>query len=449
MQQSTPWLVTGSGDNEGTSAMLAPAIIDTLSLLTPFDIRESRKVKIGNRQGDGGYVLYDHLRATQPVYSFGISTEVSFDLELAERGHTILMFDHTIEELPVKHPRFVWKKLGIAGETDPELPLLSLSDHLRHNGHGGASDIILKMDVEGWEWDVLSRAPSSLLGRFEQIAFEAHGLNHLDSRHLRTKINNSLINLNNTHVLFHVHANNTVPVSEVCGITCPEMLELSYVRRDLVTICDSGTVYPTALDCANIPSRPDTVLDFFPFLPGSLSGSELKRRVREAAALACRHCDPAGVECQSPAGGVNIAPLGKASQSSLSKWSTGPDDAGGAICGFKDGTFGFHTNLQKDPWWRLEFAELMQFDEIVVYNRLNARERCANLLMSISEDGVTWRVLYRHPGIPFGGILGDPLRVECHGTSARFIELRALAETYLHLDQVEVIRILPEQPEAK
>src|SRR6266478_3163437 len=94
-------------------------VFDALSLLVPFDLPRERKVRIGE-PGDGSYVMVDRLRASQPVMSFGVGPSVEFEMEMAERGHSVFMFDHTIDSLPATHPRFAWFREGITGGPRPE-----------------------------------------------------------------------------------------------------------------------------------------------------------------------------------------------------------------------------------------------------------------------------------------------------------------------------------------
>src|SRR5438067_11007102 len=88
-------------------------VFDALALLIPFDLVAEGKVRIGE-PGDGGYVLVDRLRPRQPVMSFGVGPSTSFETALAERGHEILLFDHTNEALPASHERFTWYREGLA-----------------------------------------------------------------------------------------------------------------------------------------------------------------------------------------------------------------------------------------------------------------------------------------------------------------------------------------------
>ena len=75
-------------------------VLEILALLTPYEVPEMTRRRFGNRGGDGGYVLLEQLLTDQPVISAGIGRQISFDLEMAERGHEVHMFDHTIAAPP-------------------------------------------------------------------------------------------------------------------------------------------------------------------------------------------------------------------------------------------------------------------------------------------------------------------------------------------------------------
>jgi hypothetical protein len=48
---------------------------------------------------------------------------------MAERGHRVFMFDHTIDALPADHERFAWIRqgLGSAPNSNPELARLRIT----------------------------------------------------------------------------------------------------------------------------------------------------------------------------------------------------------------------------------------------------------------------------------------------------------------------------------
>ena len=254
---------------EPVSAALARGrmVFEALSLLTPFDLPGERKLRIGE-PGDGSYVLIDRLDPSQPIMSFGIGPSTSFETGIAERGHEVLLFDHTIDALPGDHPRFTWFREGVAPVSEPKRSLLSLAAHM-DKLPGGRASPILKLDIEGAEWSVLGATPVDLLVRFEQIALELHHLHELDNPAFNATAQLVLGKLAAHFTLCHVHANNFCSVAVVGGFPVPETLELTYIRSDLVERAPSTTVYPTPIDAPNYPQWPDHLLWYFPFLPST------------------------------------------------------------------------------------------------------------------------------------------------------------------------------------
>lgn len=135
---------------------------------------------------------------------------------------------------------------------------------------------------------------------------------------------------------------------------------------------------------------------------------------------------------------LNIAPSGQCSQSSLSPLSEGPEDAQRAVTGEKSGAFSFHTAVEKNPWWQLDFGRVRRFDEVRCSSAFNVRsDRLRNLVIEISDDGRDWQEIGRAEG-PFGGLDGAPLQVVRPDSKARFLRLRLRGRGALALDAVEV-----------
>jgi hypothetical protein len=242
------------------------SVFETLKLLAPFDI-DIPKIRVGSR-GDGGYIMADVFSPDQAVLSFGLGGNVDFDLRMAQSGHAIYMYDHTIAELPHEHPLFHYSKEGVAGASNPAIALYSIEDHLARKGVAG-DRLILKIDVEGAEWETFQMMPEPVLARFEQIVVEIHCLTQIGDPGVRALVFEVLSKLNRRFTLFHVHANNNAPIRIVDGMPVCDVLELSYVKTGLVKRKPSRTVYPTPLDAANKVGTSDYVLGFFPFLPMS------------------------------------------------------------------------------------------------------------------------------------------------------------------------------------
>lgn len=119
---------------------------------------------------------------------------------------------------------------------------------------------------------------------------------------------------------------------------------------------------------------------------------------------------------------------------------TPDEDAIGACDGIKDGTWGFHTERQDDPWWQIDLGEsTFSLDRVVIFNRCDFAGRAARLIVLLSDDGKTFRRVYQHDGTPFlGHTDGKPLIVEFDGATARYLRLQQPGRDYFHLDEVEI-----------
>ena len=210
------------------------------------------------RAHDGGYLMLDDFAGREIAYSFGISNDVSWDRAMADQGLDIYMYDHTIERLPEERPQYHWQKIGLAGKYDAACPKLhTLEQILLENGHQKKKKMILKMDIEGAEWDVLRFASPQIWGQFSQIVFEMHGLNDLAQEE---NIIEALTHLNETQQLVHVHGNNWESYAMADGRVMPDALECTYLNKEEYAFQEEAVFLPTRLDEANNPWKPDIVL---------------------------------------------------------------------------------------------------------------------------------------------------------------------------------------------
>ena len=119
---------------------------------------------------------------------------------------------------------------------------------------------------------------------------------------------------------------------------------------------------------------------------------------------------------------------------------TPEDDAVGGCDGIIDGKWGFHTEMEQDPWWQIDLGQSVALGRMRIYNRCGGFEsRAAHLQVWLSEDGQTPRLAYTHDGTVFLGQPDQkPLEIALQGHTARYIRLRLPGVVYFHLDEVEV-----------
>ncbi len=116
------------------------------------------------------------------------------------------------------------------------------------------------------------------------------------------------------------------------------------------------------------------------------------------------------------------------------------EDALGGCDGVVNGKWGFHTQMQVEPWWQVDLGAEFALGNIRIYNRCDGFEsRAGHIQILLSRDGQEFVTAYSHDGTHFGGQPDQkPLEVELNGQVARFVRLRLPEHVYFHLDEVEV-----------
>ena len=192
--------------------------------------REIHLVRIG-ADHDGGYVMADDFNVGGAI-SIGVGPDVSWDQAIAAKGIPVAMFDPTIRRPPAFVPASRFFRLGLGSQHQARMEPLA---QLVHRGSNRADqDLLLKVDVEGAEYEGLGEAGQDLLGRFRQIVVELHDLSQLQLPSKRNLVLRTLSMLNESHVPVHVHANNYDEVCLFDSYWFANAIEVTYVRRDLL-----------------------------------------------------------------------------------------------------------------------------------------------------------------------------------------------------------------------
>ena len=221
-------------------------------LLRPKGVVGKNKERIGAKS-DGGYVLLNDFENIKIAYSFGISDEISFDKELADKNIDVFMYDHTIEALPFTNQKFHWKKIGITHTKGENNNTKTLNEILEENGHTKEKDMILKLDIEGGEWNILNEINQEILIQFKYIIIEFHFIDTSASKYKEV-----LKKLNQSHQIFHLHCNNGCPIINFDGYNLCSALEISFIIREKNTFMDYSGYFPAKnLDYKNIENLED------------------------------------------------------------------------------------------------------------------------------------------------------------------------------------------------
>jgi len=220
-----------------------------------------RKIRVG-RGTDGGYVLLDAFERVSSALSLGIAGECSWDLDIAVRGIEVYQFDHACEGPPLEHERFHFFNRNIATTAnDVADDFCAALARLE----GPQDRLILKMDIEGMEWDIFDTAAAEDLARFSQIVCEFHQFPRAIEEGWRLRAIRAMEKLKAIFEVVHIHANNCSGILPIANVPFPETLEVTFANRAFFKFEDALELFPTTLDRPNLQDVPDIFLGAFLF----------------------------------------------------------------------------------------------------------------------------------------------------------------------------------------
>lgn len=213
-------------------------------------------VRIGSCS-DGGYNMLDDFGAVDVCLSFGIGGEISWEQEMLKRGiDRIYCYDPMINNLPISDNRLIFYKQGIAGYDSPQGIYKSMATIIK-DIDVLSNSLVLKMDVEGAEWEFMRETSPEVLNLFKQMTFELHGLTDIGRE---KEILDCLSKLRETHIPVWVHGNNA-GIAEISGdYVVPEMLEITYARKKDYHFSKTSYDCPASIDFPNVSHFDDICL---------------------------------------------------------------------------------------------------------------------------------------------------------------------------------------------
>lgn len=232
-----------------------------VSLLRPYKCSNKKKSRFG-KIGDGGYVHIDDFASITTAISLGIANEVSWDLEMASRGIKVYQYDNSVDGPPQQSSNFHFERstIGCVAENGVQ----TLDDIIEKNKID-PNATIMKIDIEGDEWDVLACIREDVLAQFSQIVCEFHGIATPTFLRNFSRRLDCLSKLNRHFGVVHIHANNYARVRLIGSIAIPEVIEVTYANRLKFELSESDEVFPTNLDSPNDPARPEIMLGKFTY----------------------------------------------------------------------------------------------------------------------------------------------------------------------------------------
>jgi hypothetical protein len=200
------------------------------SLLTPVEFPDLQRY--GGRY-DGGYILSKRLTdESDTVYSLGVGPVdqcISFDKEMAQNQKTVYLYDGSVNFWD-NRKEFFFKKEFIDSQ--------KLEKIVSENNHFEKTNILLKMDIEGAEFETIINSNEDVFKHFNQFTVEVHDILFSsqveDLEYIKQNSREEMKfaffeKINKFYNLVHIHGNN---YSKTISNGICDCLELTYIRKD-------------------------------------------------------------------------------------------------------------------------------------------------------------------------------------------------------------------------
>ena len=230
-------------------------------MLQPVALANCQLERFGEAH-DGGYLMCSNLLGgVQAGYSYGIGgydkwgCDISTKLDLTV--HQYDCFNTTQPACFFGETVFHAECVGDATETVEGRVFDTVKNQFARNGDR-SKRIVLKIDVEGAEWDSLLSVPDEILAQIDQMAVEFHWMEDEafhwvdDDRYLRV-----VQRLKQLFEIAHIHFNNASCIGDLAPFPT-WAYEVLFVSKRLAVVDPSRKAGgPHPLDAPNNPSLAD------------------------------------------------------------------------------------------------------------------------------------------------------------------------------------------------
>ena len=226
--------------------------INFFMIIRPLETSK-KMIRIGSGQ-DGGYLVPDDLEGIKYCFSPGVGDNSSFEEDLYSKYkiHSYLC-DNSVEYPNSKSNgiKFLKKHLGLS-DTDSTISFRKwLSNNKIDN------EMILQMDVEGFEYDFLFDTTAEDLNKFRIIIIEFHSFEDIFTYHGFKLINSSFLKILKTHSVVHIHPNNIISPFSYKGIEIPTGIEVTFYNNSRILKKSFNKSFPHFLDKPCIKENED------------------------------------------------------------------------------------------------------------------------------------------------------------------------------------------------
>ena len=213
-------------------------------------------IRLGENN-DGGYLIPDDLHGVEKNYSAGVGFLTGFEKDLEEKfsiHSSLLDFNEINKEILPKNSLFQKKKLSLENKSTE----ISINQWIDKND----KEIILKIDIEGDEYPILANISDHNLRKVRILIIEFHDLRNLRNNSFFSFFEKIFSRLNTIFYPCHLHVNNTSKVKNINNLEIPDMIEMTFIRKDRVSNFSNEFVrLPHILDQKTVLNKNEIFID--------------------------------------------------------------------------------------------------------------------------------------------------------------------------------------------
>ena len=239
---------SGSGDAESPRA-IRESLLGELKTVT---LKNCTLKRYGSAN-DGGYLMCENLTAgVQAAYSYGIDTEDNWGCEVSRQ---LVVPVHQYDCFTPHRPTceggqfdFHDECVGAKSETVDGQPFDTISSQIARNGDTDRS-LLVKIDIEGAEWDSLMATPDAVLDKISQMPMELHGTD-------QAKFLEVVRRLKRQFYLVNLHFNNWACSADAAPLPA-WAFQVLWVNKRIGEI-DPNAPSPAPMSSLNAPDKPNS-----------------------------------------------------------------------------------------------------------------------------------------------------------------------------------------------
>ena len=202
-------------------------------------------IRIGGGR-DGGYLIPNDLEGIEYCFSPGVNVVSRFEEQLADMQISSFLADYSVDSPPVIRPEFTFDKKILGASNRGHFFTLARWKEKYLSGY--TNDLILQMDIEGYEYQVILNTPDELLDQFRIIVNEFHYIEKLFDPYVYRIYSDCFEKLLQYFVVAHIHPNNYAGSVTRNGVEVPSVLEFTFLNKRRVGQMRPQTSFPHRLD---------------------------------------------------------------------------------------------------------------------------------------------------------------------------------------------------------